>query len=108
MFNAEPLKVAAPLLPVVDNIIVFCLLLKVFQSAADNKPCCEALAVAMFNVSVPAEVTGDPLILMPPVGEDNPTLVTVPLLLGMLVQPNNPLPLVLNTCPPVPSDEGKV
>ena len=59
----------------------FCLLLKVFQSVLDNKPCYEPLAVAIAKEIVPLVVTGVEPIVTPVVEEDNPTLVTVPKLL---------------------------
>ena len=36
MFKVAPIKVAAPLVPVVVKVIVACLLLNVFQSVAET------------------------------------------------------------------------
>ena len=44
------IKLAAPLVPVVVNVIVPCLLLNVLQSAEDNAPLLVAEAVGTFNV----------------------------------------------------------
>ena len=78
MFKVFPIKVAAPLVPVVVNVIAPCLSLKVVQSVLDNKPCWLPLAVAIAKVIVPLVVIGEEPIVTPLVAEDKPTLVTVP------------------------------
>jgi hypothetical protein len=54
------------------------LLLKLFQSAAVNKPVQVDEAVAMFNDKFPEDVIGEPPIDTPVVEDVRPTLVTVP------------------------------
>ena len=78
MFNVPPENVAAPLVPVVVNVIAPCFPLKVFQSVEERSPCCEPLAVAIAKVIVPFVVIGVLPIVTPLVADDRPTDVTVP------------------------------
>ena len=55
MFSVAPIKVAAPVVPVVVSVKAFCLPLKVLQSADDRAPLLAALAVGKLNVWVSTE-----------------------------------------------------
>ena len=61
MFKVAPTKVAAPLVPVVVNVIAFCLPLNVVQSVEDKYPLTDvvACAIVILGVVPPLELKGD-------------------------------------------------
>ena len=81
IFNVAPTNVAAPLVPVVVNVIAACFPLKEIQSVEDSLPVFTALATGIFTVMVPDVVIGDPLTFtfVPDVPVVKATEVTVPL-----------------------------
>ena len=100
MFKVFELNVAAPLVPVVVNVIVPCFELNVLQSALDNAPLFVALAVGTFKVitGVVVLVATVELKSVPLVPKVNAaTLVTVPPppVEAIVIIPSAPVPVVV-------------